>query len=167
MDDLPIQPGTYAVVLELVESRNLKVGHLGGFGFPVGYYVYLGSARGPGGLRARLSRHLRWVLKPYWHIDYLVASALLRGYAYVVFGSLEAEPGPTECAWSQAVLSMSDAAVPVSKFGASDCRSGCPAHLVHFPDKNFLGTLPVVLNLTGDTYFFINIIGTDFYGRSA
>ena len=133
MDDLPVQPGTYALILELVESRTLEVGQLGGFTFPAGFYVYMGSARGPGGLRGRLSRHLRWNGKPHWHIDHLATLAVMRGYVFFVFGCKEGGFRPTECAWSQALITLPGAAIPAPKFGASDCQAGCPAHLVHFP----------------------------------
>ena len=38
-----------------------------------GYYVYLGSALGPGGLRARITHHQKLSPRPHWHIDYLRA----------------------------------------------------------------------------------------------
>jgi len=36
-----------------------------------GYYIYIGSAFGPGGVRARMLRHLRADKPKHWHIDYL------------------------------------------------------------------------------------------------
>ncbi len=36
-----------------------------------GYYIYVGSAFGPGGVNARVSRHFRNTKKLHWHIDYL------------------------------------------------------------------------------------------------
>ncbi|HYA22015.1 MAG TPA: DUF123 domain-containing protein [Thermoproteota archaeon] len=43
--------------------------------FHPGLYLYVGSARGPGGLRARVARHLRRDKVRKWHIDYLTASS--------------------------------------------------------------------------------------------
>jgi Uri superfamily endonuclease len=44
---------------------------------------------------------------------------------YFVYASL-----PLECAWSQALAELPTAGIPVPRFGASDCHSGCKAHLV-------------------------------------
>ena len=64
MDNLPTSPGTYALHIYLPSARTLKVGNLGEFNLPHGDYVYLGSAFNPGGLRARLGRHIRGGGKP-------------------------------------------------------------------------------------------------------
>jgi Uri superfamily endonuclease len=162
MDDLPVQTGTYALILVLGESRTLAIGRLGVFYFPAGFYVYLGSARGPGGLRGRLRRHLRGDGKFHWHIDYLAALADVRGYVILVFGLEEAGFRPTECAWCQALIALPDATIPAPRFGASDCQSGCPAHLVHFPDNRFLDLLPTVLNPVGYTSDFIMVYPSRF-----
>jgi Uri superfamily endonuclease len=157
MDDLPVRTGIYALILELSESRKLEIGRLGAFNFPAGFYVYLGSARGPGGLRGRLRRHLRGDGKCHWHIDYLAALAVVRGYVVLEFGMEKAGFELTECAWSQALFATPNAAIPAPRFGASDCKSGCPAHLVHFPDIRFLDLLPTVLNPVGDADDFMKV----------
>ena len=46
--------GAYALVLHLERKEEITVGRLGTFAFPAGYYLYAGSALGPGGLEARL-----------------------------------------------------------------------------------------------------------------
>jgi hypothetical protein len=38
-----------------------------------------------------------------------------------------------ECDIMQALLKIPGVQVPVKGFGSSDCRKGCPAHLVQFP----------------------------------
>jgi len=53
------EPGTYALLLKLDKQERITVGRLGTFDFPAGYYLYVGSALGPGGLQARLARHRR------------------------------------------------------------------------------------------------------------
>jgi Uri superfamily endonuclease len=109
----------------LDKSVSLAVGRLGRFTFPAGYYVYAGSARGPGGLSARLARHRRRGKRLHWHVDYLLARArLVEAWTVVSDRRLE-------CAWARAVMALPGAQVPVPRFGASDCR--CPAHLVFFP----------------------------------
>lgn len=42
------------------------------FALGPGYYAYVGSARGPGGLASRLLRHVCRRGKPFWHIDFLL-----------------------------------------------------------------------------------------------
>ena len=131
--NFPSHPGTYAVFLTLSVPARLSIGKLGAFTFPSGEYVYMGSARGPGGLRARLQHHLRPALRPHWHIDYLRTRAVVSRGVYVVQEEVSAETvAPLECAWSQALLALPGASVPAAGFGASDCRWGCVAHLIHF-----------------------------------
>ena len=92
--------------------------------------MYFGSARGPGGLQARLGRHLRGEGKPHWHIDILRSVADVRGYCYVTDQKSNSLSIPFECLWSQAFATIPGATVPLEGFGASDCRAGCPAHLI-------------------------------------
>ncbi|MBE0698753.1 MAG: DUF123 domain-containing protein, partial [Anaerolineaceae bacterium] len=63
--------GSYALHLVLTGERSIRVGRLGEIVFPAGDYIYLGSAWGPGGLRARLAHHVRIASSPHWHIDWL------------------------------------------------------------------------------------------------
>ena len=116
-------PGTYHLVLRLQEARALRVGRLGRFTFPAGYYVYTGSAMS--GLEARLARHRRRKKKLRWHIDYLLRYAELL--------EVVAIPGrrKIECERNRRVLSLPEAQVVAPGFGASDCR--CVAHLARLP----------------------------------
>jgi len=95
-----------------------------------GYYAYVGSAFGPGGLGARLRRHLA-VAKPlHWHIDYLRAAVA------VVEIWVTLDHVRREHQWAAAVAAARPASMPLKGFGASDCD--CPAHLF------FSATLPSV-----------------------
>lgn len=125
---LPAEPGSYMLILNLAQPAQIVAGRLGEFDFPAGEYVYTGSACGPGGLRARLGRHLRGGA-PHWHIDALRRAAEVLDYVYQVHDAHTAMP-PLECRWLQAMLRLPGAWVPAQGFGASDCKSGCPAHLV-------------------------------------
>jgi Uri superfamily endonuclease len=133
--NLPAEPGTYILFLSLQQVAKLHVGRLGTTEFASGKYAYLGSAGGPGGLRARLERHLTGTGTPRWHIDYLRAVAEVSGYAYITAAKLSGEGHtlPVECLWSQTLAVLPDAFVPLVGFGASDCDWGCPAHLVCLP----------------------------------
>ena len=39
-----------------------------------------------------------------------------------------------ECTWVKRLLALNGASAPAPGFGSSDCRNGCPAHLVRLPD---------------------------------
>ena len=120
----PTQPGTYVLILRLSDIATIDVGRLGRFQFPAGWYAYAGSARGPGGLAARISRHLYSPEPRHWHVDYLRTAARPVEIWYAV-GSRK-----RECVWAQALAVLPGASIPSSRFGASDCV--CPAHLIHF-----------------------------------
>jgi Uri superfamily endonuclease len=127
LHDVPSSQGTYVLHFYISHSQAIVVGRLGQHHFPAGHYFYVGSARGAGGLRARVGRHLRGDGARHWHIDYLRAVAEVRRVLYTVTDS------PLECAWSQALAQLPGAFIPVPHFGATDCRSGCEAHLIGFP----------------------------------
>ncbi len=144
---LPPHPGAYVLVLYLSRKRTVSVGRLGRFSFPQGAYVYLGQAGGSGGLRARLLRHVRGPSVLRWHIDFL------RTWAEPVAVGWRLGPvgpeGPWECVWSRRLIALDGVWVPVPGFGASDCRRGCPAHLLGLPRWPVEPSLEDVLGLTG------------------
>ena len=133
---IPPGPGTYTLVLHLPETRRLVIGKSGEFEFPAGYYLYAGSAQG--GLRGRVSRHLRADKKRHWHIDYLNpgesgASNSGESGASVIDVWWQAGQKRLECEWAAAARGIAGASTPAPGFGASDC--GCDGHLVHVDRK--------------------------------
>ncbi|RLE62773.1 MAG: GIY-YIG nuclease family protein, partial [Thermoprotei archaeon] len=54
---IPRAAGIYVLVLLVEAPLKIHVGSLGYITITRGKYVYLGSARGPGGLLARINRH--------------------------------------------------------------------------------------------------------------
>jgi Uri superfamily endonuclease len=135
----PAAAGSYALVVDLAAPLELGVGSLGCRLFPAGRYAYLGSAHGPGGLAARLARHGRQGKVLHWHIDYLTEQAPI---VHVV--ACEGER-PLECDWAQRLCALPGATVPVPGFGSSDCRVGCPAHLIRLPDDLAISQLEEIL----------------------
>ena len=134
--DLSDRAGTYALILNLERDGDLAVGRLGRFALPAGFYVYVGSARGSGGLASRIARHIRHPKQLHWHVDYLRANA-----SPVAVWLSEGEQR-RECAWAAALAHIEGGSIPVPRFGASDCR--CPSHLIRFPavpDRSALGRL--------------------------
>jgi len=123
--DLPASGGSYLLVLPVRRPLVLSVGKLGRLRIRDGTYVYAGSAQGPGGLRARVGRHLSGGRRR-WHVDYLRAVAAPMGALTL------AAAGRWECTWAGELASRSGCE-PVAGFGASDC--GCPAHLFRLPDR--------------------------------
>ena len=118
----PADSGIYQLLLHLPAPAQITVGRLGRFDFQAGFYVYTGSA-----LRARAKRIARHqaAAKPLrWHIDYLPIAAPV-----VAVRLLPAAAG--ECAANQALAADPGVSVPVPGFGCSDCRAGCPAHLLY------------------------------------
>jgi len=116
--------GTYALLLELEQPAGITIGRLGTSFFPAGYYVYVGSALGSGGLAARLARHGRQNKKLHWHIDYFLVHARIVGIDTDDSGQR------LECAWARTMLSRPGAQVVAPRFGASDCT--CPSHLIYW-----------------------------------
>ena len=80
-------------------------------------YIYCGSAKGPGGLAARLARHMRREKLAHWHVDQLTRAGKTPG-AWAV-------PGGDECALNAALSAFP---IPLKGFGSSDCPR-CESHL--------------------------------------
>jgi Uri superfamily endonuclease len=121
------QPGTYALVLSSAVPALIRVGRLGSLRLHPGFYVYIGSAHGPGGLRARLAHHLGPGSRPHWHIDYLRAHANPEA-VWCCYG-----PRPWEHQWAKCLGTLPEASIPLAGFGASDCA--CESHLYFFKGR--------------------------------
>lgn len=127
MISIPAGAGTYCLILRMEKPAVLTIGKLGIFNFPAGWYVYTGSARGPGGLGGRLRHHLWPVANPHWHIDYLRSAATVQSIWYCVGETA------SEHAWAGELGRLPGVQIPAPRFGASDCR--CMTHLVHFESQ--------------------------------
>lgn len=131
----PSAQGTYGLILWLPQTSQIRVGRLGEHKFPAGWYAYWGSARGHGGIAARIRHHLALHPTPHWHLDWL------RPHAHPVAVFFEESPGRSECQWVQQALTFPGAQVPVCGFGSQDCGQGCPAHLIYFGSSLNLNAL--------------------------
>jgi len=121
----PPAAGIYLLLLRLEAPVRLTVGALGRFSFPAGWYVYTGSARK--NLPARLERHFAFRKKKRWHIDYLTCAAMTTAVGAVMFEGATAEEG--ECDLNRRIGALLGLVQFTPGFGASDCHSGCGAHL--------------------------------------
>jgi Uri superfamily endonuclease len=121
--------GAYLLVLRNVKLQTLNVGKLGRLSFQSGYYVYVGSAMGSGGINSRVTRHLRFRIlkrkKPKWHLDYLLRSNFKPVEVFKI-PSLK----PVECKISKTVETAAE--FTFEGFGSSDCVEGCKGHLHYF-----------------------------------
>ena len=122
--ELSQEPGAYALVIALDAPLVLDIPRFAGCVLPPGTYVYCGSAYGPGGLRARIGRHLRSTKAARWHVDRLTAAGRIV--------DLQVEPDGNECDLLARALRTPGSEVPLRGFGGSDCRR-CPAHLAAVP----------------------------------
>lgn len=118
--------GTYVLILHLKISATIRVGRLGPHRFKDGYYAYVGSALGPGGLAGRIGRHAKAVKRCRWHIDYLRRRSRLSAVWHIVCGIRR------EHAWADILGRLPGVRGAVPGFGSSDC--GCESHLFHFGD---------------------------------
>ena len=120
MHFLKSDPGTYALILKSNSNAKILVGRNLEMILAPGYYVYIGSAFGPGGLKARVLRHLGKTKSRHWHIDYL------REFVTPVEVWYSHEPEHLEHDWAGALLNI-NGMHPVKGFGCTDCR--CCSHL--------------------------------------
>ena len=121
---LPKDKGSYVLIAVVCRRKRLEIGRLGCFTLVPGYYAYVGSAFGPGGLRARLGHHLRSTAAPHWHIDYLLSVAEpVELWCAVSARKLEQEL----VEWLAGFPGFSQ---PIAGFGSSDDR-GHASHLFY------------------------------------
>jgi Uri superfamily endonuclease len=111
--------------------------------FMPGSYAYVGSALGPGGLAARLNRHILPADKKrlHWHIDFLLCHANLQAIAWSTYAN------QNECDWATALEQLGQRGP--NRFGASDCR--CSGHLIQFQGEitidGIVQTIPTDLHI--------------------
>lgn len=109
--------------MQLSEQQQIKVGSLGLLSLKAGWYLYVGSAFGPGGVKARCGHHRKVSSRPRWHIDYLRRFAPLREIWFTH------DPARREHQWAGVVNKQRGTEMPLPGFGASDCD--CKSHLFY------------------------------------
>ncbi len=123
--------GTYAVVLRADAVQAISVGSLGEFRLNPGYFIYVGSAFGPGGVQARVNRHHRRRKRRHWHIDYLTEHLTAVGVWYTH------DSHRREHAWA-GVMTKIAIEPAIEGFGCSDC--GCYTHLFYTASRPSLSS---------------------------
>jgi Uri superfamily endonuclease len=116
------EKGIYCLIFEN-EDCKLEIGKKGEFSFPAGFYIYVGSALGPGGIK-RVNRHINLSRnkdkKPRWHVDYLSLNPSFKLASAVC--ALTSDR--LECTLASRLGGDS-----VSGFGCTDCT--CGSHLFY------------------------------------
>lgn len=133
LDGIARQPGTYLLIFSAAEAAAIRVGRLAVLDLQPGYYIYIGSAFGPGGVRARVKHHAGISKKPHWHLDYIRPKLALEEIWYSI------DTARYEHEWAEIMYYTLKMQVPVQGLGASDCR--CESHFFHTHNKPERATL--------------------------
>ena len=112
---------SYQLLIKVTKDIDLKVGKLGRFIFPLGSYVYTGSAKT--NIDKRIERHLCKEKKLHWHIDYL-----LNNDAVKIIDTKKSEM--IECSLNKKTYGT----IIIKGFGSSDCNLCCGSHLKYLGD---------------------------------
>lgn len=118
--------GVYVLIIQVKQPVAVQIKSLGETKFASGTWVYVGSAMGAGStsLENRLNRHFRREKTIYWHIDYLLDEDTEIEKA-IWAQSMD----HFECDLVQSLASSNEFKAGPKGFGASDCKSGCIAHI--------------------------------------
>ena len=65
--------GVYLLIIEITNQLIIIIRGTR-YKLEPGYYIYVGSAWGPGGLRSRIARHIKKDKKIHWHIDKITST---------------------------------------------------------------------------------------------
>ena len=118
--------GTYALILSSAREDVIRVGRLGDLRLQNGFYVYVGSALGQGGVRGRLAHHMRPTERPHWHIDYLRLHTTIEE----IWFSYEMDS--KEHAWASCFAGMPRVSMPLADSGPRTA----PASRIYFSSKS-------------------------------
>jgi len=113
---------TYLLHIHLSQGKTISIGKLGRFYFKKGNYIYVGSAKT--NFIKRIARHMGKRKKRFWHIDYLLQYAKIKGISICKI--------PEE---KLAKILSKKIAIPVKGFGSSDTKA--KSHLFYHCIDNF------------------------------
>ena len=108
-DAAPSAPGAYVLQVDIAENVLVTIAGRSPTELTAGRYLYFGYAKGPGGLRARLARHMRHGKSVHWHIDQLTERGIIIG-SWIV-------PNGRQC---ELVAMLGSLPMPIPGFGSSD-----------------------------------------------
>jgi len=144
-----MEKGVYILLIGVSEC-SLKIGALGLISFKQGFYAYVGSALGSGGLE-RVKRHINTYrtksAKLHWHIDYLLISPFVSSLWVFCLKTNDR----IEC-----LIAGSLKGREIDRFGASDCD--CRSHLFYFEMDPGDQIIRILTDHQGDGLKVIEII---------
>ncbi len=121
IDSITNEGGAYILLLRLAKRVNINLPGQVHHQLLPGWFVYTGSARNKGGVRARLKHHFRPDKKPHWHIDKLTMNAAAMAALPV--------PAGVECNLLSQLIQSPGFTIALKGFGSSDCNI-CESHLL-------------------------------------
>ena len=107
---------SYQLHLNLKNNIEVEIGKLGIFTFPMGNYIYTGSAKK--NIDSRIERHKLKDKKLHWHIDFLLNDKNAKIFEVQKFDD-------EECLLNQQTCGE----IIALGFGSSDCKNKCKSHL--------------------------------------
>ncbi|OKH88983.1 hypothetical protein LF95_02645 [Thalassospira sp. TSL5-1] len=129
---LPKAAGAYVLAIALRQPVTPTQHQFANQCLLPGQYFYCGSARGPGGIAARVKRHCAPDKKRHWHVDAL--TTLPAGQVTAALAVI----GGDECLLRAMLSDEFGLVAAIAGFGSSDCRD-CPAHLLTMPEEHLCG----------------------------
>jgi Uri superfamily endonuclease len=144
----PPGPGAYVVAIAVAAPLTVRLGGALSARLRPGRYLYCGSAYGPGGLQARLSRHFRTDKSIRWHVDQLTTAGEVKGAWAIALGN--------EC---ELVQRLGFLPVPIEGFGASDCTL-CRSHLLRWPSRVSARAIRAALAAGGEPPVWLRVSAT-------
>ena len=118
---IPDAKGAYVLQIDLPAPRVLLIKKFMGKVLSPGRYYYCGSAKGGGGMAARVGRHFKADKPIRWHVDHLTVGGTVTTALLVPDGS--------ECDLVDELARAYHVVAPLRGFGASDCRR-CASHML-------------------------------------
>lgn len=114
--------GSYALIIDVARKINLRPEKP--WTIEPGVYIYAGRASRS--LPVRLERHKKRVKPIHWHIDRITTHQTAKIMNTIILPDHPEQ----ECAIIRALVSTTSSSFPFRRFGSSDCKEGCPAHLI-------------------------------------
>ena len=114
--------GSYALIIDVARKINLRPEKP--WTIEPGIYIYAGRASRS--LPARLERHKKRVKPIHWHIDWITTHRSAKIMNTIILPDHPEQ----ECAIIRALVSTTSSSFPFRRYGSSDCKEGCPAHLI-------------------------------------
>lgn len=136
MPEIENRTGTYALVFTSDKTRAVEIGKIGTLKVQPGYYIYIGSAFGPGGIKSRIGHHLRQQPRAHWHVDYL------KPHCSILEIWIEYSDRKHESKWARRLSKCKNAEIAMAGFGASD--TAATSHLFYLKTRPEPGLLAIV-----------------------